>query len=340
MANPEHLEILKQGTKTWNIWRYENPLVTPDLIGAQLDGMKLQWVNLSKAELNNASLIDADLSRADLNFGDLRGATICRANLNRSDMSNSDLVSVDIFEANLNRANLKNALLVGASLNNTSLDQANMAGVGLKETVLANLDLSSTLGLDECVHLGPSPVDYRTLMKSRNLPIQFLRGVGLPDNFINERPRNEKENEQYQSLFISYSTKDEEFANRLHEDLQSEGVRCWFAPKDMKIGDRIRQRIDESIREHDRLMIILSDNSLKSPWVEDEVESAMEEENKKKNTVLFPIRIDDAVMDSDLAWASKIHRSRHIGDFSNWKDHDAYKKAFDRLLRDLQGIEG
>ena len=26
----------------------------------------------------------------------------------------------------------------------------------------------------------------------------------------------------------------------------------------------------------------------------------------------------------------------HIGDFRNWKDHDAYKEVFDRLLRDLK----
>ena len=27
---------------------------------------------------------------------------------------------------------------------------------------------------------------------------------------------------------------------------------------------------------------------------------------------------------------------RHIGDFTRWKEHDAYQKALDRLLRDLR----
>jgi hypothetical protein len=35
-------------------------------------------------------------------------------------------------------------------------------------------------------------------------------------------------------------------------------------------------------------------------------------------------------------WAADIKRSRHIGDFRRWKDHDAYSKSFDRLLRDLK----
>jgi hypothetical protein len=39
---------------------------------------------------------------------------------------------------------------------------------------------------------------------------------------------------QHYSCFISYSAKDQEFAERLHADLQNKGVRCWFAPHDLK----------------------------------------------------------------------------------------------------------
>ena len=60
------------------------------------------------------------------------------------------------------------------------------------------------------------------------------------------------------------------------------------------------------------------------------------EEKERPGRVLFPIRVDDAVMDTTEQWAHDIKRTRHIGDFSRWKDHDAYQKAFDRLLRDLR----
>jgi hypothetical protein len=43
---------------------------------------------------------------------------------------------------------------------------------------------------------------------------------------------------QFYSCFISYSSKDQKFADRLHADLQNKGVRCWFAPHDMAIGAR------------------------------------------------------------------------------------------------------
>ena len=47
----------------------------------------------------------------------------------------------------------------------------------------------------------------------------------------------------------------DDFTQRLHADLQQKGVRCWFAPEDLKIGDRFRTRIDDSIRVYDKLLI-------------------------------------------------------------------------------------
>ena len=59
-------------------------------------------------------------------------------------------------------------------------------------------------------------------------------------------------------------------------------------------------------------------------------------EKERKKTVLFPVRVDDVVMASKTGWAGNIRRQRHIGDFTQWKHQDAYKKSFDRLLHDLK----
>jgi hypothetical protein len=141
---------------------------------------------------------------------------------------------------------------------------------------------------------------------------------------------------EFFSCFISYSTKDQQFADRLYVDLQARGVRCWFAPEDLKIGDRFQERIEESIRLFDKVMIVLSEASVQSRWVEREVNAAREREDRENRTVLFPIRVDDAAMSAPQPWAADIRRSRHIGDFSEWKAHDHYQRAFDRLVRDLK----
>ena len=104
----------------------------------------------------------------------------------------------------------------------------------------------------------------------------------------------------------------------------------------MKTGDKIRPRVDESIRLHDKLLLILSKHSLASTRVEKEVETAFERERREKKLNLFPVRLDQTVMDTDVAWAADLRRMRQICDFTKWKDHDAYQTAFARLLRDLK----
>jgi hypothetical protein len=190
--------------------------------------------------------------------------------------------------------------------------------------------------LATCDHGGPSKIDYRTLQQSGSVPIQFLRGAGLPDSLIEYLPSLLKQAIQHYSCFISYSAKDDDFAKRLHADLQNSGVRCWFAPHDMPIGGKIRDEIDAAIKLRDKVLLVLSKHSILSKWVEDEVDEAFEEEQKRDQVVLFPIRLDDEVITTDKAWASKLRRARHIGDFQHWKDHDAYKKSFERMLRDLK----
>jgi hypothetical protein len=206
----------------------------------------------------------------------------------------------------------------------------------LYETIFGNVDLSVARYLETCLHKGPSILDHRTLARSGRLPIEFLRGCGLPDFLINEAPAFQRNLNRYRSCFISYSSKDQEFVDQLHTDLQSKGVRCWFAPKDLKIGDKFRAVIDEAIRGTEKLLLILSENAISSTWVEKEVETAFEEESRRGQIVLFPIRLDDAVMKTEEAWASDIRRIRNIGDFSSWKEYNKYELAFSQLLRDLQ----
>jgi hypothetical protein len=173
-------------------------------------------------------------------------------------------------------------------------------------------------------------------MESGPLPEVFLRGCGLSNEFIDYLPSFWNKPIQFYSCFISHSSKDADFAKRLFADLQAKGVRCWYAPEDLKIGDRFRAKIDEAIRLHEKLLLILSEHSVQSDWVQTEVESAFERERREKCSVLFPVRVDDSIMETNVAWAGDIRRTRHIGDFRGWKDHDSYAKAFERLLRDLE----
>jgi hypothetical protein len=181
-----------------------------------------------------------------------------------------------------------------------------------------------------------------TLIRSQgNIPRAFLQGCGVPDALIDYLPSliGSMGPIQFYSCFISYSSRDQDFADRMHADLQAKGVRCWFDRDDLKIGDKIRQIITEAIRLHDKLMLVLTEHSIASDWVEGEVEAALERERREKRTVLLPIRLDDVIMESPVGWAAHIRQTRHIGDFRGWKVDDGYQKSFDRLLRDLRASE-
>jgi len=254
----------------------------------------------------------------------------------KAELSKADLASDDATGANLYRANLARANLLGTNLHGVNLREANLGGATLGFTLFGNTNLSGARGLDTCEHLGPSVVDYQTIAKSWPLSVVFLRGCGLPETLLEYLPSLLRTPIQFYSCFISYSTRDQDFADRLYADLQIKGVRCWFAREDLKIGDRFRQRIDEAIRLHDKLLLILSRHSVWSDWVREEVESCLEREGRERRSLLFPIRLDDTIMGAEEAWAASIRRQRHIGDFRAWKDHDAYWMSFERLLRDLR----
>jgi uncharacterized protein YjbI with pentapeptide repeats len=293
--------------------------------------------DLAGADLRGFDLTGYNLAYVDFVGADFRDARLRNVAMNNSDLSEADLRGADLRISQISGTRFVNANLTSANLSYSHMFKTDFTNARLGLTFFGAVDLSHAIGLDSVSHDAPSIVDVLTFIYSEgNLSVPFLRGAGVPEPFILYSKSLSNQPLQFYSCFISYSTRDQDFADRLHADLQVKGVRCWLATEDLKIGDPFRQRIDESIRLHDKLLLILSEHSVQSAWVQDEVESALERERREKRLVLFPIRIDDAVMETDQAWAASIRRTRHIGDFTRWKDHDSYQTAFERLLRDLK----
>jgi len=312
MANEEHLLKLSAGRDAWNRWRSENLPLYPDL---------------SETILN-----DSDLSGYDLHGADLAWTFLTNANLSNATLEYANCFFTQFENANLSGANLKLTRIFNAVLDGAKFTAATIGG-----TVFANLYLDDVVGLDAVNHRYPSAVGIETLLNSPKLPRSFLRGCGVPELFIEYASSLISLPIEYYSSFLSYSHSDETFARRLYEDLQVRGIRVWFAAEHMKIGERIRTRIDESIRIHEKLILVLSVNSIESAWVEDEVERALARERKERHAeVLFPIRLDDVVFETDRAWARGITETRHVGDFRSWQSPIEYAKALDRLVRDLK----
>jgi uncharacterized protein YjbI with pentapeptide repeats len=342
MANPEHLAKLKEGVENWNQWRVNEHAVVADLSFADL-----QNVNLTHAELSSANLYKADFGNSDLAHARLYRANLGWSRLSEANLEGADLTDALMTEARLRHVNFRGATLRRGHLNRANLFMATFHGTDLIDadfsdaiigwTAFSEVDLSRVKGLHSVQHEGPSSIGIDTFFKSAgNIPESFLQGCGAPEQFITFARSLLSRPVEFYSCFISYSSHDQAFAERLHADLRANNLRCWFAPEDLKIGDRFQEQIEQSIRLFDKVMIILSESSVQSRWVEREVSAAREREERENRTVLFPIRIDDVVMNAAQPWAADIRRSRHIGDFRGWEVHSSYQRAFARLFRDLK----
>jgi len=126
MANQQHIEILKQGVKTWNQWRAENPDVEPDLSDHEFTN---EIINKEpQVKLQGANLKQANFAGSRLRLADMRDADLSGANLSNANLSGAFLV-----QANLVGANLNAAILQGANFSDAKMDSAVLVGADLSQ---------------------------------------------------------------------------------------------------------------------------------------------------------------------------------------------------------------
>jgi hypothetical protein len=333
-----------------------------DLRGANLEGGNLRGAHLSNAMLDSAKISDGKLRKANLRGASLVGTDLRRAELGRVNLRETRLDWADLIDANLRSGDLQHAEIVGTDLRGADLTGANLrsaaltlahlegtdfSGVIVGDTKFATCDLSEAIGLLSIIHEGPSTIGLDTIYKSKGeIPESFLRGCGVPDSFIAQMHSlvGAEDGIQFYSCFISYSSKDEEFARRLHGRMRDAHLRVWFAPEDIQGGKKLHEQIETAIRVYDKLLIALSEASLQSEWVMDELRKGFKAERESGKRKLFPVRLTDyetlqrwecrdSLSGKDLA---EEVREYFIPDFSRWKEHDQFEAAFDRLLKDLK----
>lgn len=321
MANPEHVEIVKQGAEAIHEWRRKTPVHSQflDLTGADFRNDDLRDVNLFRANAKGADFSEADLQRATLILlsgenasfrnarldvarlsgahlpgADLRGAHLpeawfSKANCKGADFRGAVLLRTYLGDANLWGADFRDASFRFADLRNATVGNADFKGCEIGWSVFGASDLSEAKSLESVIHVGPSTVGIDALYKSRGkIPDVFLRGCGVPDELIAHLPSllNAQQAIQFYSCFISHSTADEGFATRLHNDFQAAGIRCWKWDHDAKTGRDLWGEIDKAIRVHDKLVLVASKSSLTSPAVNREIERAILQEDERETKII------------------------------------------------------
>jgi len=140
---------------------------------------------------------------------------------------------------------------------------------------------------------------------------------------------------EFYSCFLSYAQADEEFVWRLASDLQNVGISCWLDRADMPIGGQISQELHRGLAGQDKVLLVLSENSVDSGWVQEELRRVTDLESLRRRDILFPIGIDDFAFATTRASIRELRGKRQIANFTGWTNDAVYRLSLRRLVRDL-----
>ncbi len=296
-----------------------------------------------------------NLSLAILSEGSFDHAYLKDAKLDDALLIETSLTHASLYGATCRGAVFADANLEGAIFTGAYLENAELVGASMGETVLANTGLGRAAHLDRIHHGGPSVVDHRTLAKSGRLPLPFLRGVGLADWQIEEARLLELDLTpgeitdilyrvselrgtqplQLRPVFISYSHHDGPFVDALEAELNGVGIRFWRDIHDIEAGP-LEQQVHRAME--DRVaVIVLSNASTQSDWVEHEVRHARELAKTQGRYTLCPIALDDSW--KRCAWPERLREQVEefaILDFSGWQERKRMSEMFGKLERGLR----
>jgi uncharacterized protein YjbI with pentapeptide repeats len=338
-------EVLAQGNSVMilNALRARFPGLKLQLIGRDLRGRPQPWAHDLHAQIlfdygrldthETRDFSGANLSHSRFDDSILRGIVFHGATFD-----GASLVDTDLSRADLRGVTFKGAFLNGTNFNRAQLAGADFTDAELSRTLLTDVDLSEVKGLDAAHHMTPSEISLSTLTASRfKLSPAFLRRAGVSRGLIEDLAKGQRFARQYETCFLSYSSKDTPFAEKLYRSLEDAGVRVFWDRFDVLPGEFLRDQIIEAIYEHDRLIVVLSDNGMASDWVRQEIELAW----RHKHDSLAPIRLCE--IDKVRAWTAKHETLPDLAglfpvlDFSAWRNESEYAHAVSLLLRSLAG---
>lgn len=371
MANPEHVAILKQGVKVWNAWRREDKWQTrPDLSGLDFSGLEMEeaplaYTILAGCKFNSVKFQDPNFEGSilhDVEFGDafIEGANFQMADLEQATFNHAHLIASQFHLAKLAKVSFDFADLSFVNFQSCEVVDARFNKATLSEARFLECELVRPVGLRATISNRPCFIDSLTLQRSHSLPDHFLQLAGLSDlniehyklmqpGLTNEQISNityrmfnirATQAIQINPLFVSYSHADTAFVDLIGAMLTDKGVRYWRDIHHATAG-KLEKQVDRAMRLNPTVLIVLSEASVNSDWVEHEVESARELEKSTGRDSLCPIALDNSWKNCD--WDKRIMRQLkkyNILDFSEWQDEQVLERQFSKLLHGLDLFYG
>ena len=123
----------------------------------------------------------------------------------------------------------------------------------------------------------------------------------------------------------------------MEQRLQQEGIDTWRDEKDATAG-RLERQINDAIFEKDALLLVFSQHSCGSDWVEWEASRAREVEKQEGRDVLCPIALDDAW--KTVTWRGPLQFQIQDYNILDFSDTGRFDKMAGRLIAGLKRYYG
>jgi hypothetical protein len=85
------------------------------------------------------------------------------------------------------------------------------------------------------------------------------------------------------TIFISHASKDDEFVKQLRLALEGQGLTVWVDSRNLRGGHKLAPETEKAIEEARQIIVVLSPNTVNSPWVRKEIAKALEVEQQRKD---------------------------------------------------------
>ncbi len=84
-------------------------------------------------------------------------------------------------------------------------------------------------------------------------------------------------------IFISHASKDDAFVKDLRMALEGQGVPVWVDSRNLRGGDKLAPEIKQVIETARQVLVVLSPNTINSPWVRAEIKQALQVEQQRRD---------------------------------------------------------
>ena len=132
---------------------------------------------------------------------------------------------------------------------------------------------------------------------------------------------------QYHGIFLSHTSADKSFVRELKNGLEAHGVKdVWLDEAEILVGDSLTKKIDEGLKKTKYIGVVLSPRSIKSAWVERELDIAINREIATGEVAVLPLLYEQCDLPGFLV-------GKMYADFTSPANYD---ESLSKLLRRLK----